>query len=476
MKNVKFFLMSWLCIHVCLFFPLQSQAEEQIEPDQKINEVNVQEENKESQEPPEQVETKQDEEKQKEEKQKEEKQKEAEQQEVANKQLSERKIETEQGIITINKPELKVGEEVRIAVEPNGKNIQSMKGILQLQKTGEQYAQERMLSFEYDEETKSWVANYKAGDFDLQGDWNLQLVQSYKENEKEELVKNEVKVPLIRIKNETPTIDKELPKLQKVTIDEVKENLVERKQGDSIHLRVKASDIESVVKEVRVTLKGKENKELSFLLDYNKHDMDWQKVFEITEALPAGPYELLVEIIDAAGNKLVEESEYTISVLVPKNEDDKKIEEKEKEEKLDNKLENELEDKKENELEDKKENEKQEDSKVKNPLPEENLPVVQIPKQDEIVNKFIKEPLKEKEEFTYVIKEPFEDNKEVHKGKDQKEKNNKQVASKKKEQKEEPKDKKEEKGEQGVQASDVFTIMSGLFVLFLVLKSNKEWG
>ncbi|MGN4481216.1 transglycosylase [Bacillus cereus group sp. MYBK5-1] len=462
MKNVKFFLMSWLCIHVCLFFPLQSQAEEQIESDQKINEVNVQEENKESQESSEQVETKQDEEKQKE----------AEQQEVVNKQLSERKIETEQGIITVNKPELKVGEEVRIAVEPNGKNIQSMKGILQLQKNGEQYAQERMLSFEYDEETKSWVANYKAGDFDLQGDWNLQLVQSYKENEKEELIKNEVKVPLIRIKNETPTIDKELPKLQKVTIDEVKENLVERKQGDSIHIRVKASDIESVVKEVRVTLKGKENKELSFLLDYNKHDMDWQKVFEITEALPAGPYELLVEIIDAAGNKLVEESEYTISVLAPKNEDDKKIEEKEdkldKLDKLDNKL--------ENELEDKKENEKQEDSKVKNPVPEENLPVVQIPKRDEKVNKFIKEPLKEKEEFTYVIKEPFEDNKEVHKAKDQKEKNNKQVASKKKEQKEEPKDKKEEKGEQGVQASDVFTIMSGLFVLFLVLKSNKEWG
>ncbi|NIL32644.1 MULTISPECIES: transglycosylase [Bacillus cereus group] len=458
MKNVKFFLMSWLCIHVCLFFPLQSQAEEQIESDQKINEVNVQEENKESQESSEQVETKQDEEKQKE----------AEQQEVVNKQLNERKIETEQGIITVNKPELKVGEEVRIAVEPNGKNIQSMKGILQLQKNGEQYAQERILSFEYDEETKSWVANYKAGNFDLQGDWNLQLVQSYKENEKEEIVKNEVKVPLIRIKNETPTIDKELPKLQKVTIDEVKENLVERKQGDSIHIRVKASDIESVVKEVRVTLKGKENKELSFLLDYNKHDMDWQKVFEITEALPAGPYELLVEIIDAAGNKLVEESEYTISVLVPKNEDDKKIEEKEKEEKLDNKL--------ENELEDKKENEKQEDLKIKNPLLEEKLPVVQIPKQDEKVNKFIKEPLKEKEEFTYVIKEPFEDNKEVHKAKDQKEKSNKQVVSKKKEQKEETKDKEEEKGEQGVQASDVFTIMSGLFVLFLVLKSNKEWG
>ena len=47
----------------------------------------------------------------------------AEQQEVVNKQLSERKIETEQGIITVNKPELKVGEEVRIAVEPNGKTF-----------------------------------------------------------------------------------------------------------------------------------------------------------------------------------------------------------------------------------------------------------------------------------------------------------------------------------------------------------------
>ncbi|MFC9448872.1 transglycosylase [Bacillus cereus] len=469
MKNVKFFLISWLCIHMCLVFPLQSQAEEQIEPDQKINKVNVQEENKESQEPSEQVETKQDEEKPKEIELKE-----VEPKEVVNEQLSERKIETDQGIITVNKPEIKVGEEVRITVEPNGKNIQSMRGILQLQKNGEQYAQERMLSFEYDEETKSWIANYKAGIFDLQGDWNLQLIQSYKENEKEDPIENKVKVPLIRIKNETPTIDKELPKIQKVTIDEAKEKLIERKQGDSVQVRVKASDAESLVKEVRVILKGKGNKELSFLLDYNKRDMDWQKIFEITEVLPAGPYELLVEIIDAAGNKLVEESEYTISVLALKNEDDKKIEErekekeKEKEDKLDNKL--------ENELEDKKENEKQEDSKVENLLPEEKLPVVQIPKQDEIVNRFIKEPLKEKEEITYVIKEPLEDNKEVHKAKDPKEKNNKQVTSKKKEQKEESKDKKEEKSEQGVQASNVFAIMSGLFVLFLVLKGNKEWG
>ncbi|KAA0748651.1 transglycosylase [Bacillus sp. AY3-1] len=444
MKNVKFFLMSWLFINVCLFFPLQSQAEEQIEPDQKLNEMNVQEENKEVQE--QQVEVNQG----------------KEQQQVAvNEQEVEKKIETDQGVITVNKSELKVGEEVRVIVEPKAQNVQSIKGILRLPKNGDQYEQERMLSFKYEEETKRWIANYKVETFDLQGDWNLQLIQSSKETEKEELIENEVKVPFIRINNDTPTIDKELPKLHKVTVDEAKEKLIERKQGDSIRVRVKATDGESVVKEVRVTLKGKENKEITFLLDYNKRDMDWQKVFEITDALPIGTYEILVEIVDAAGNKLVEESEYIVSVLEQKPEDDKKIEERENEDKL----------------EDKKETEKQEDSKVEIPLLEEKTPVVQIPKQEEKINDFIKEPLKEKEEITYIIKEPLTDNKEVNKAKAQKDKdNNNQVILKKKEKQEEPEDKKEAKSEQGIQASNVFAIMSGLFVLFLVLKSNKEWG
>lgn len=446
MKNVKFFLMSWLCIHVCLFFPLQSQAEEQIEPDQKLNEMNVQEENKEVQEQPEQVEVNQGK---------------VEQQEVANEQEVEKKIETDQGVITVNKPELKVGEEVQVIVEPKEQNVQSIKGILRLPKNGDQYEQERVLSFKYEEETKRWIANYKVETFDLQGDWNLQLVQSYKENEKEELVENEVKVPLIHINNETPTIDKELPKLQKVTINEETENLIERKQGDSIHIRVKASDIESVVKEVHVILKGKEEKNFTFVLDYNKRDMDWQKAFEITDALPIGSYEILVEVVDAAGNKLVEESEYIVSVLEQKTEDDKKVEERENEDKL----------------EDKKETEKQEDLKVEIPLLEEKPPVVQIPKKEEKVNDLIKEPLKEKEKITYFIKEPLTDNKEVNKAKAQKDKdNNNPVVSKKKEKKEEPEEKKEAKSEQGIQASNVFAIMSGLFVLFLVLKSNKEWG
>lgn len=448
MKSVKFFLICWLCIHVCLLFPLQSQAEEQNVPEQNINEVNVQEENKEVQEQPEQVEIKQDKE---------------EQQEVKNEQETEKKIETDQGVITINKPELKVGEEVRIIVEPKEKNIQSIKGMLHLPKNSNLYEQERMISFDYEEETKRWIANYKIGIFDLQGDWNLQLIQSFKENEKEELIENEVKVPLIRINNETPTIDKEMPKLHKVTVDEAKENVIERKQGDSISVRVKVADVESVVKEVRVTLKGKENKEITFLLDYNKRDMEWQKVFEITNALSNGTYELLVEVVDAAGNKLVEESEYVVSVLEQKTEEDKKTEEREKEDKLD----------------DKKETEKQEDPKVEIPLQEEKPPVVQIPKQDEKVNTIIKEPLKEKEEITYFIKEPLVDPNEVSDGKAQKEKksrNTNEVDSEKKKQIKEPQKKKEENSEQGVQASNVFAIMSGLFVLFLVLKSNKEWG
>lgn len=433
---------------MCLLFPLQSQAEEQNVPEQNINEVNVQEENKEVQEQPEQVEIKQDKE---------------EQQEVKNEQETEKKIETDQGVITINKPELKVGEEVRIIVEPKEKNIQSIKGMLHLPKNSNLYEQERMISFDYEEETKRWIANYKIGIFDLQGDWNLQLIQSFKENEKEELIENEVKVPLIRINNETPTIDKEMPKLHKVTVDEAKENVIERKQGDSISVRVKAADVESVVKEVRVTLKGKENKEITFLLDYNKRDMEWQKVFEITDALSNGTYELLVEVVDAAGNKLVEESEYVVSVLEQKTEEDKKTEEREKEDKLD----------------DKKETEKPEDSKVEIPLQEEKPPVVQIPKQDEKVNTIIKEPLKEKEEITYFIKEPLVDPNEVSDGKAQKEKksrNTNEVDSEKKKQIKEPQKKKEENSEQGVQASNVFAIMSGLFVLFLVLKSNKEWG
>lgn len=88
-----------------------------------------------------------------------------------------------------------------------------------------------------------------------------------------------------------------------------------------------------------------------------------------------------------------------------------------------------------------------------------------------------KRTIERERKITYVIKEPLTDNKEVNNTKAQKDKdNNNQVILKKKEKKEEPEDKKETKSDHGIQASNVFAIMSGLFVLFLVLKSNKEWG
>ncbi|WJE26330.1 transglycosylase [Bacillus cereus] len=457
MKNVKFFLVSLLFLHICTFFPLQGQAEEISVQEQNVSEVNEQEEQKEQN-------IKDREQSERTEIPPVEDEKKVVENEQEKEQREERKIETDRGIITVNKQELQVGEELRIAVEPNEKNTQSVKGVLQLQKNGEQYRQERVLSFEYEEETKRWVANYTVGIYDLQGDWNLQLVESYKEDEKEEVVENELNIPLIRINNKIPTIDKELPKLEKVTIDEAKENFIERKKGEFVYIRVKAVDIESVVNEVRVILKGKEeDNDITFLLDYNKHDLDWQKQIEITETLPVGPHQLIVEVTDVAGNKLVTESEYIISIIEQKVKDDEKIEEHGNQ----------------NKLEDKKEAEKQKDSKMETPLPEEKLPVVQIPKQDEKVNYFVKEPLKEKEEINYVIKEPSTDNKEVNNvkaPKEKKSKNDDQVVSKKKEKIEEQQEKKEEKSEQGVQASNVFAIMSGLFVLFLVLKSNKEWG
>lgn len=192
MKNVKFFLVSWLFLHICIFSPSQGQAEEKSVQDQNISEMNDQEgKNKEVQEQPEQVEMPSVEDEKK-----------AVENEQGKEKKEERTIETDRGVITVNKQELKVGEEVRIAVESNEKNIQSVKGILQLQKNGEQYRQERIISFEYEEETKRWIANYKAGIYDLQGDWNLRLVESYKEDEKEEVIENELNVPLIRINNE----------------------------------------------------------------------------------------------------------------------------------------------------------------------------------------------------------------------------------------------------------------------------------
>ena len=104
-----------------------------------------------------------------------------------------------------------------------------------------------------------------------------------------------------------------------------------------------------------------------------------------------------------------------------KTEEDKKTEEQEKEDKLENKL------------EDKKETEKQEDTKVEIPLQEENSQLFKFRKRRESKRPY-KRTIERERKITYVIKEPLTDNKEVNNTKAQKDKdNNNQVILKKKE-------------------------------------------
>lgn len=413
MKSMRRFLIGWMVLHLLILFPMQSKAEEDVVQNNDIGKMDQQGEQNQQ-----------------------ENERETNQIEKENEQQHEQKIETELGVVTVSKQQAIPGEKVRIAVEPKEQNIQSIKGSLQLQKNDSQYDQKRPLSFVFEDETKQWVAYYTVGPYDLEGDWHLQLMQSRKEAGKEELEEREEKIPLVHIKNETPTLDKELPKLEQIIIDGAKDGVVERKIGDSLNIRVKASDAESAVKEVRVVLKGKENSsEITFLLDYNKREMDWRKMCEVTEALQAGTYRLSIEIVDAAGNQFVQESEYVISVRGQQV----------------------------------KENEQQEESIQANKQEEQHIKQDQVPKKEEKMAEFIGVP-KKQEEPTHSQQEATK----VHK-KTTDEKNDK-AASKKQEQVESQKEKKQPKNEQGIEASDVFAVISGLFVLFFVLKNNKEWG
>ncbi|PGK37990.1 transglycosylase [Bacillus anthracis] len=433
MKNMRRFLIGWMILHLLILFPMQSEAEEDVVQDQDISKVEQQEEQKqEVEEKAKQAEKKQIEDS-----------KEVKGNEQKIEQNQEKKIETELGLVTLSKQDITIGEKVRIAIEPKEQNIQSIKGILQLQKNDEQYVQERMLSFEYEEETKQWIAYYKAESYDLEGDWHLQFIQSRKEVEKEKLIEAEATTPLFHIKNETPVLDNEPPKLEKLIIDESKDGIVERKSGDSFNIRVKTSDVESAVKEVRVILTGKEgNSDTTFFLDYNKRDMEWQKTYEITEALLTGTYRLVVEITDAAGNKLVQGSEYTVSVVEQKPKENEKIEEQKKEETIEEGKQNE---------------QKVEQQKVEQQVLEEEKPqIVHIPNEQEKISNLKKETPK------------------IHKEKSD-EKDDK-VVLKKKEKAESKKEEQETESEKSIRASNVFAIISGLFVLFFVLKNNKEWG
>ncbi|AWC32315.1 transglycosylase [Bacillus cytotoxicus] len=410
MNSMRYVLVCWMILQLLLFFPIQSKAEESVQESnvETINQQDVQN----NKQPKEEIEHQ--------EKQQEE---------------QEQKIETELCVVTVSKQQLIPREKLEIAIEPKEKNVNSITGALQLQVKEGQYEQERSLIFQYEAEANKWIASYTVEAYDLEGDWHLQLMQQYEDDESKEIIEKETEIPLVNIKNEAPTLDKELPKLEQLVVEGVKDGIIERRNGDMLEIRVKASDAESIVKEVRVVLKGEElNNDITFLLDYQKHEQDWRKVYEVTEAMKAGRYHLHLEIVDAAGNRFVQESSYIISVLeqVSKEGEDPK-------------------------------EQVQEEKQTEEPIKEEKAAA-----KEEMVGPIADVPKKQEEQ-----KQPEQEVKKVQPSK--KDEKDHQTVSKKQEQVESKKEKKQPK-EERFEASQIFMIIAGLFALFFVVKSNKEWS
>ncbi|MGI2730609.1 MULTISPECIES: transglycosylase [Bacillus cereus group] len=409
MNSMRYVLVCWMILQLLLLFPIQSKAEEGIQ-ESDIGTTNQQDVQNNKQ-PREEIEYQ--------EKQQEE---------------QEQKIETELGVVTVSKQQLIPREKLEIAIEPKEQNVKSITGALQLQVKEGQYEQKRPLTFQYEEETKKWVTSYTVGAYDLEGEWHLQLMQQYEDEESKGIIEKETRIPLVNIKNEAPTLDKELPRLEQLIVANAKDGVIERKNGDMIEIRVEASDAESIVKEVRVILKGEEpNNDITFLLDYQKHKQDWRKVYEVTEAMKAGRYHLHLEIVDAVGNRFVHESSYIISVLEQVSKESEEPKEQ-----------------------------VQEEEQTEEPIKEEKVAA-----KEEMIDPIADVPKKQEEP-----KQPEQEVKQVQQKKGEKDN---QTVSKQKKQVESKKEKKQPK-EEGLEASQIFLIMAGLFALFFVVKSNKEWS
>lgn len=383
------FLISWILLHLLIVFPMQIQAEEDVVQGTDINEMEQQDEPKEE-------------------------------------QKNERKIETDVAEIFVSNDQPIVGEVIRITVKPKEESIPNIKGALQLQSNEEQYEQERWLSFEYEEETKQWFADYTVTPYDLEGDWHLHLIKSQGEEIQEEMV------PLVSIKNATPIFDTEPPKLEQLTIDGYEDGGTVRKHGDSLAIHAKVSDAASCVKEVRVSLKKEEQDvATSFSLQYDKKTMDWRSTYEVTESLQAGTYQIIVEMVDSAGNQAVQETPYAISITEQEPQEEGSQQEQQEEPIV----------------ESEQEKQNAEEKEVSEPTEE-----VVLPKQQEQTNHVSEE----------IVTTP---------DKNASEKNEKVVS-----QKQQPVAEKKEGQETGELASQLFAIISGLFLLFLAVKSNKDWS
>ena len=374
MKNIRYFLSSCMILQLLMLFPIYSRAEA-IENPPAAKQEN-------------------------------------------NEQVEEQNINTEIGHITVSKTKAIVGETIHIAIEPKELRVQKLLGRLHLSNNEQQYEQERQLSFTYDEEMKRWTANYTVTPYDLEGNWQLDVLM-YGDGEP-----IEQKVDLVQIENKEPLPDKEGPKLEEFLILDHPEGTLEMKKGESLTIHAKGKDAASTVKRTTVRLEGKETN-FSFPLQYDKKEDSWIGTYKITEAMPIGVYKLMIELVDAAGNTSVTESQYVVSVVEEQKTADSTKEQSE-------------------------EQKQQEETKVVSPPKEAIITVTEPPKQKQHDTSYTQAAeVKEKQKAPH----------------------NKGVVQPKKE------DKKEEKKQQtGVQSSDLFAIISGGFLIFFILKSNKDWS
>ncbi|PEA53482.1 hypothetical protein CON64_17790 [Bacillus pseudomycoides] len=349
-------------------------------------------------------------------------------------QVKEYSVNTEVGRVTVNTTKAVVGQTVHITIdqqELNDKKKESndqknelsnskLVGWLRLSNTEQQYKQDRQLSFSYDAELKKWNADYIVTQYDLEGTWQLDVLMS---SDGEPI---EQKIDLIQIENKEPLPDKEGSKVEELIVLNHEEDKIELKKGESLVIRVKAKDAETSVKQIVARIEGKETN-FTFPLQYEKKEDSWIGKYELTETIPIDTYKLMIELVDAAGNKSVIESKYVISAVA--------------------------------------ETTKQEETDSQKEEPKEQKQQEEPLSQEAVIT--ITEPSKQKPQdsnFDQVV-EAKEKSKVSH---------NKETVERKQEHVEEKKE--EKKSSTGVHPSDLFAIISGGFLLFFILKSNKEWG
>ncbi|CAM4369290.1 hypothetical protein BAMA_14520 [Bacillus manliponensis] len=336
-------------------------------------------------------------------------------------------FETEIGEVTVSADKFQVGETVQIAVKPKNELVTNINGVLQLQKEDHPYGQRRVLSFVFDEQTKSWIASYTVSPYDLGGSWYIYM-KSFSNEEKLQ----EEEINLITIINEQPTLDKEPPILEQILILN-EEEIVSVTTGDSFAVEAKVTDSVSNVQEVHMYIEG-EGGHIVFPLQ-NLGNSSWTGTYEVTEALQPGTYELFVEMKDAAGNGTIVSTRYKLIV-------------------------------------------EQKEEEIVVVEPDDEKDASEEPSEKEKVTVIITEPKETQQDELVAVQKDKDGRVEAKEQQEQKEEETKQVISEQNDGNKETEQKKQQEKkveEDGFNPSYLFSIVAGLFLLFAALKHNKSW-